>query len=529
MAVVPRSFITFGASLLSARTASRLRREDHEATQASVFKNLIPNLARGSAWRAVGIEPGMSYESFQANVPLFAYADLARHVDRMKGGDPDILWPGTCQIYARSAGTTGDAAKAVPMTEAMLGHFKKCGLDSTLWYMARTRGSRILKGRHLFTGGSTALVPIAESAPFEAYSGELSAIAALNMPRWMESHLYEPGAEIAQMGDWTAKVAAIAERTVHRDIRLLSGVPNWALVLADTLCAAAAREGRRPPNLQAIWPGLECFVHGGIPIAPFQDELRAALGPTVAFHEVYRAAEGFIAAQDAEASAGLRVMTNAGIFFEFLPMSEFDEARIPSLHPFAVPLSGVSAGVDYALVLTTPSGLARYVIGDIVRFVSTSPPRLTCVGRTNLQLNAFGENLIEKEITDGLLAVCRRNGWTIVNFHVAPLFPSSITGGGGRGRHEWWVELKAGTAITPTGPIIAVELDAELRKLNPTYAFKRGGGIIDAPFVRLVMPGVFEHWMRFHGKWGGLNKMPRCRGDRIIANELGHALQFAKD
>ena len=290
----------------------------------------------------------------------------------MKGGDADVLWPGTCQIYALSSGTSG-APKAVPMTEPMLRHFKQCGLDSTLWYMARNRGTRILKGRHLFTGGSTALVPIAESAPFEAYSGELSAIAALNMPRWMESHLYEPGTEIAQMADWTAKVAAIAKRTVDRDIRLLSGTPNWVLVLAEALCSEASRDGRRPQNLQAFWPGLECFVHGGIPIAPFQDELRSVLGPSVAFHEIYRAAEGFIAAQDAEASAGLRLMTNAGIFFEFIPMSEFEESRMPSLHPFAVPLSGVSADVDYALVLTTPSGLARYVVGDIVRFVSTSP------------------------------------------------------------------------------------------------------------------------------------------------------------
>ena len=69
MAVVPRSFITLGASLLSARAAARLRREDHEATQADVFDSLIQNLARGSAWKAVGVEAGMSYESFQANVP----------------------------------------------------------------------------------------------------------------------------------------------------------------------------------------------------------------------------------------------------------------------------------------------------------------------------------------------------------------------------------------------------------------------------------------------------------------------------
>jgi len=35
--------------------------------------------------------------------------------------------------------------------------------------------------------------------------------------------------------------------------------------------------------------------------------------------------------------------------------------------------------------------------------------------------------------------------------------------------------------------------------------------------------------LRFHGKWGGNNKMPRCRSDRVIADELGLATQFAKD
>ena len=150
------------------------------------------------------------------------------------------------------------------------------------------------------------------------------------------------------------------------------------------------------------------------------------------------------------------------------------------------------------------------------------------MGRTKLQLSAFGEHVIEKEITDALLAVCRRNGWTITNFHVAPLFVSSSTGKT-RGRHEWWVELKAGTILTPTGPVMAVELDTELKRLNEDYEAKRNGGALDAPFVRLVMPGVFEQWMRYHGKWGGQNKMPRCRSDRIIADELGGALQFAKD
>jgi hypothetical protein len=209
-------------------------------------------------------------------------------------------------------------------------------------------------------------------------------------------------------------------------------------------------------------------------------------------------------------------------------MADFDESKLDQLGRKVVPLVGVKTGVDYVLLLTTPAGLVRYVIGDVVRFTSTEPPRLVYVGRTKLQLSAFGEHVIEKEVTESLTLVCRRKGWTIVNFHVAPIFVNSLTGQN-RGRHEWWVELKPGTTSTPTGPQMALELDAELQRLNDDYEAKRKGGGLEAPVVRLVMPGVFEHWLRYQGKWGGQHKMPRCRSDRVIADELAQITSFAKD
>jgi hypothetical protein len=410
----------------------------------------------------------------------------------------------------------------------MLAHFRKAGLDSLLYYTVRVQHAGIFRGRHLFLGGATSLDQIEEVKPHVAYAGDLSGITALNLPGWVEKHLYEPGRTIAQMTDWPKKIDAIVERTRSLDITLLAGIPSWVLILAAALRERSTQGKRRVTSLQGLWPNLECFVHGGVPIAPFYDELRAALGPTVKFHEVYPASEAFIAAQDSEPVAGLRLMAHAGIFYEFLPMADFDESRLDQIGTKAVPLSGVKPGVDYALLLTTPAGLARYVIGDVVRFISTEPPRLIYVGRTKLQLSAFGEHVIEKEVTDTLLAVCRRHDWTIVNFHVAPLFVNSLTGQN-RGRHEWWIELKPGTVATPTGPQMALELDAELQRLNDDYAAKRKGGGLDAPFVRLVMPGVFQHWLTFHGKWGGQHKMPRCRSDRVIADELAQVTNFAVD
>ncbi len=529
MPVLPKSLLTIGAGLQTARMMRRLRQPRTAVpAQQRTYGLLARKLAAAAYGRRVGVEAGLSYDKFHSRVPLCTYEQIASQIEKMKRGDADVLWPGRCSFYAVSSGTTAGRTKFLPITGEMLAHFNRAGLDSLLYYSARVGHAGVFRGRHLFLGGSTALAKVPDVEPFVAYTGDLSGIATLNMPKAVERHLYEPGTEIAQLDDWTAKIAAIVRRTHSLDISLVAGIPSWLLILAEALRDETATGKARALNLQGLWPNLECLVHGGVPLAPFADDLRRAFGPTVNFHEVYPASEGFIAAQDATPGEGLRLMADAGLFFEFLPMSEFEHARLPALGARTVPLEGVKTGVDYALVLTTPAGLCRYVLGDAVRFISTEPPRLIYVGRTSLQLSAFGEHVIEKELTDSLLAVCQAHGWTIINFHVAPLFNTSLTGQN-RGRHEWWVELRPGTTQTPTGFAMAPELDAELIARNDDYAAKRKGGGLDAPVVRLVMPGVFEHWMRHNGKWGGQNKMPRCRSDRAVADGLSQVARFNTD
>ncbi len=504
--------------MLSARAGWRLsRRHVAPHQQARAFSALTARLATASHWQECGLTTGLSYAEFQRRVPLHTYERLAPAVDRMKRGEADVLWPGRCHHFAVSSGTTAGRTKYLPITAGMLAHFRRAGLDSLLFYTARIGGSAVFRGRHLFLGGSTALTPLPEVLPHEAFAGDLSGITALNLPGWVEKHLYEPGTEIAQIADWPAKLEAIVRRTASLDITMLAGIPSWVLILAASLRAHAAREGRKISCAQDVWPNLECLVHGGVPLGPFESELRAALGPTVNFHEVYPASEGFIAAQDASPELGLRLIADAGIFYEFLPMTAFDDTRLEQLGASAVPLADVVSGIDYALVMTTPAGLARYVIGDIVRFVSAEPPRLVYVGRTKLQLSAFGEHVIEKEVTDALLTACQRHRSTIVNFHVAPLFASTVAGRD-RGRHEWWIELKPGMAPTPSQ--LAVDLDVELQRLNDDYEAKRKGGGLEPPVVHLVPSGTFEQWQRRQGKWGGQHKMPRCRSDREIADAL---------
>ncbi|HEY1849313.1 MAG TPA: GH3 auxin-responsive promoter family protein, partial [Opitutaceae bacterium] len=199
--------MTVGAGMLSARASFSLRRGTNPAgAQERVFRSLMPKLAGTSVWGDAGAEKGMSYEDFQAKLPLVTHEDIAPAINRMIAGEADVLWPGRCQIYCSTSGASTGQPRMVPVTEPMLRHFKQCSLNSVLWHSARVRHGRVFRGRHLSLTGSTAMEPLGAGG-FEAYAGRLAGIAALNLPKWVEQHFYEPGTEIAQTPDWQAKIA----------------------------------------------------------------------------------------------------------------------------------------------------------------------------------------------------------------------------------------------------------------------------------------------------------------------------------
>lgn len=527
MPALPKSINVLRATWQTARMARRLRRlSTGVPAQAETLTRLLEKIAATTYGGDLGISADMNYAQFRARVPVRDHDQLEPYLRRIKRGEPNVLWPGHCEGHTQTSGTTGPP-KWLPVTPALRAHFDQAGHDALLHYTARAGQTRILLGRRLF------LAPALDYAPIvpPELSGRPPPEGTLHPFRveagWGTKENPEAEDPSVEACNGIKVTRALAERVLRQDITLVGGLPNWLLNFAETVRDCAGVENLPFDTLRDVWPNLECVVHHGIPIGPFHDELRRLAGPAVAFHEVYFAAEAFIAVQDAHAGSGLRLLAESEVFFEFLPLSDYNENLPLSLGAKALSLQEVRVEEDYVLLLTTPAGLCRYVLGDIVRFVSLEPPRLLYVGRTKLRLGVFDENVIERDLTDALVAVCQQHNWTITNFHVAPLFNNTLTGGL-RGRHEWWVELRPGTAETPTGPILATHLDGELQARNATYAEKRRT-TLEAPVVRLVMPGFFAHWMERQGKSGGHQKMPRCRNDRVIADEFSAVACFNAD
>jgi hypothetical protein len=490
-----------------------------QANQERTLARLLRGYARSRHGRMHGIDPAMDYGEYSACVPLRTYEDFAPHIERLKAGARDELWPGPCRYLALSSGTTAGPSKYLPVNAPMLEHFRHAGLQSLLLYTSRSGRAEVFDGRHLFLGGATALQRLTPETDHDVLAGDLSGITAMHLPRWADALLYEPGRAIAHIDDWPRKIAAIVERTSTRDIRLVAGIPSWLLVLFESLEQHARAHRRTWNNLRSVWPRFSCLVHGGVPVEPYAERLRAFTGADVDFHEVFPASEAFVAAQDRGSGEGLRLLDNAGVFYEFVPAGQIDGEGRPRAGAVAAPVGACATGVDYALVLSNPGGLCRYLIGDVVRFVSIDPPRIIYAGRTRLQLSAFGEHVLERELTQALVRAAAGAGLQVAHFHVAPLFGApAAAGAAARGAHEWWIE-PAGAAPSVTTDFVN-DLDFALRSLNDDYAAKRHGGGLHPPVVHFLPPGSFESWMRDRGRWGGQNKMPRCRSDRAIADEL---------
>lgn len=509
--------LRLGLRALNLRTRRwSTRRRNTRGIQDKTLRQLLARVRPSRFGRDHGIEPEMGYEAFCEEVPVRTYEDLSGYIDRMRAGEPDQLFPGVCRHFAVSSGTTAGPSKYLPINEPMLAHFRRAGLESLMLFTARTQSTAIFGGRHLFLGGATTMQRLATIGSNEIVAGDLSGIAAAKLPWWAQALLYEPGREIALLDDWPTKIEAIVARTFDRDIRLVAGIPSWLLILFEAIEREARRRGRPWKTLRSIWPEFQCVVHGGVPVEPYVNQIRRYTGYVPHLHEVFPASEGFLAAQDREAGTGLRLFDNVGIFYEFLPLDALDIEGRPLSGASAIPLSECTVGRDYAIVVTTPGGLCRYLLGDVVRIVSLDPPRILYAGRTRLQLSAFGEHVIERELTDALVAASREQNLEVFQFHVAPRF-AQPTAGSSRGCHEWWIEFSGGT---PDRTALASAIDSRLQACNDDYAGKRRGLGLEGPDVRLVPPGTFETWLKAREKWGGQNKMPRCRSDRAIADDL---------
>ncbi|HJS88245.1 MAG TPA: GH3 auxin-responsive promoter family protein [Acetobacteraceae bacterium] len=481
------------------RRHRRLAAEDAVAEQQRQLLRIVRAARRTEFGRAHGFEQIDSVAAFQTRVRLRRYEEFWR--EWWRPAFPllkDVSWPGTIPYFAATSGTTAGTTKYIPVSRAMLAANGRAALDVLAHHVAAHPDSRVLAGRSLVLGGSTDLV---RQAP-GIYSGDLSGIAANEVPWWARSR-YFPPRELALISDWQRKIDCLAPVSLQADIRTLSGTPSWVLAFFAKL---AALRPDRPARSTSWYPDLELFVHGGVNFSPYRPQFEAIFaGSRVDMREVYPASEGFIAIADRGYGEGLRLLADNGLFFEFVPVEDIDVGW-PTRHWLAT----AQCGVNYAVVLSSNAGLFAYVLGDTVRFVSLRPPRVLITGRLSYTLSAFGEHLIAEELEAAIQKAARHIARHVTEYTVAPVFAAQPHEQGG---HSFVVEF-----TTPVDDATLARfgkaLDQALADENADYRDHRTG--MRAPEVAAVSPGGFALWMRQRGLEGGQHKVPRVIADPAL-------------
>lgn len=468
--------------------------------QNDVFKKLITT-ARDTEWgKKHGYRTIISVPEFQNRVPVSSYEDIKPSIDRLRKGEQNILWPEEITWFAKSSGTTAGKSKFIPVSPSALEecHFKG-GKDMLAIYFNLYPGSELFEGKSLVMGGSRNIFEVSHTTYIE---GDLSAILMHNLPFWAQFKR-TPSLTIALMDEWENKLELMAESTMQHDVRSLSGVPSWMLVLLRKILK---KSGKR--NLHEIWPNLEVFFHGGINFEPYREQYNNILSPEkMAYSDTYNASEGFFAIQDQKHNTDLLLMLDYGIYYEFLPVNSIDAGN-----PEPVQLADVKMGVNYALIISTNAGLWRYMIGDTVMFTCTSPFRIRITGRVKNFINAVGEELIIDNAEKALSVACSKTGAIINEYTAAPLFENEEV------RHQWLIEFEK----KPENPDFFNDaFDNALKSLNSDYEAKRYHNLVlKQPEIVNLKKNTFYKWMKKRNKLGGQNKVPRLSGSREYVDEI---------
>jgi hypothetical protein len=438
---------------------------------------------------------------FQKNVPIQNYEDIKPYVERLREGEANLLWPGEVKWFAKSSGTTNDKSKFIPVTKEALEvcHFR-AGKDVLAIYTSLYPETKIFSGKGLTLGGSHRINNFSN----QSYYGDLSAILIENLPFWVDI-IRTPKQDIALMDKWEEKIEKIAESTVKENVTNIAGVPSWNLVLLKYILEYTGKN-----NLLEVWPNLELFTHGGVSFGPYREQFKRLI-PSADMHylETYNASEGFFAIQDDPFRDDMLLMLDYGIFYEFIPIDQ-----ILKPNPETLTIENVAINQNYAMVITTNSGLWRYLIGDTVIFTSLSPHRIKISGRTKHFINAFGEELIIDNAEKALLIACEKTGAQIKEYTAGPVYMEDNS----NGTHEWLIEFEK---EPENMEYFAILLDNALCSVNSDYEAKRYKNItLRFPLVHQVKPGLFFEWLKEKGKLGGQNKVPRLTNDRHYIDEL---------
>ncbi|CAM1333846.1 GH3 family domain-containing protein [Tenacibaculum aestuariivivum] len=478
--------------------------DDHIVNQQKVLQHLLTtakNTQFGKFYNFENILKDKNYENtFAKNIPFFDYDTINnKWLSKLHKGKQNITWPTSPNYFALSSGTTGSSSKRIPVTDEMLEVIKQSGVKQILALKNFNLPASFFEKEIMMLGSSTNLNERKDAKE----EGEISGITASNIPFWFKSY-YKPGEDIAKISDWDTRVQKIAEDAAKWDIGALSGIPSWIELMLQKVIAY-----HNLNNIHEIWPNLQVYTSGGVAFSPYEKSFKALLGKEVTVIDTYLASEGYIATQVRPETKAMQLNTNGGIYFEFVPFKPEYILSNGSLKNDApsVTLKDVKLNQDYVLIISTVSGLWRYLIGDTIEFTDVKRAEIKITGRTKFFLNIVGSQLSVNKMDAGMRSLEERFNTQITEYTICAKQHKDD-----KFYHIWYI----GTDLKEDEILIAEKLDEFLKGANKNYKVARGKAL-EGVKVNIIPATIFHNWSEINKKKGGQVKMERVMGSEKFA------------
>ena len=485
-----------------------------EESQRRLLQRILKGNSDTAYGRAHGFTEMRSAEDYRGGVPIGDYEAFRPWVERLKEGESSILTAEDPYMFNLTSGTTGHP-KFIPATRSTAQMTKRL---SRLWlYRCLVDHPKALDHKALVIVSPAIEGYTACGIPFGSASGNIYSNAS-----WVIRRRYAIPYPVFTIKDYQAKYYAIMRFAIEQRVSLVA-TPNPSTVLRlvttvdmhrdqiirdvhdgtlskdidispevrEEVEASLEPNPKRARELERTiddtgslrpkdyWPELAvvgCWKGGSV--GATVESLRPWFRKGMPFRDIgYLSSEASVTLPtEDEGCRGIPALD--ANYYEFIPESE-----IESGNPSVLGVEELKDGESYYILLTSPNGLYRYDINDVVRVAGyhNRTPLLEFMRKGRDMTNLEGEKLHVSQLIQAVEAARESMGIGIEYYRAV--------GRAGESRYALQIEFKANPVADEAVVRLGRAIDDSLSGLNIEYNQKRRSGRLHPPAVQVMAEG----------------------------------------
>lgn len=458
--------------------------------QNNILEKYLRYAAETAFGRKYGFHTIKSYQEYKKAVPITSFKDYDPYREDIKRGEANLIWPGKSSKFAISAGTTG-APKDIPLFPDRERSDKIFLRRVAFSYLRRHPNIFNIWGKQMSLPGTIERDPNYPGVIFGEISGHLALLAP---PVLAKIQILEPADSVWMT--FKDKLEIAVERGVKHDLRVLTSLPSVMLRYFQLVLDYTGKD-----HIGDVWPNFKLLVSGGEPLPSYKKHLQKLCeGMPLHFIENYGASEGYFAFNTDQDRTDMKLVVDNNVFYEFIPnpSQNRDELYLQE----TIPIWEVEADRPYAMVVTSNSGLWRYLLNDLVIFTDLAQPRIRVAGRASDVLDNYGETIEAIHVQETLDRVIAKTGGIFSSCTVGVVHQDAKESP----HHVWFIRFAERPADMQA---FAKAVDEDLIRTNRSYQIRRNGDAIAPPEFFALTQEAITSWQAEHMKIKAQTKFPR--------------------